>query len=176
MKKIYILNIVMYVLMLGNASACGCGLSNNGGDPDLYTKNNVFYKMIHGEIPCKKIYEDKDVLAFHDDHPLAKVHVLVVPKREYRSFNSFVAKAKPKEIAHFMKVIQKIAKDLGLDKTGYRLITNHGRDADQEVPHFHVHLLGGNHLGYMGKCKENAPQPINPGAITSIENDEILEL
>jgi len=112
-----------------------------------YDTNNIFAKIIRGEIPCDKIYEDENTFAFHDISKAAPVHVLVVPKGEYVSFDDFSQNANESQIASFFKSIRKIAAQLGVDKTGYRLITNHGSDASQTVPHFHVHILGGKPLG-----------------------------
>ncbi len=112
-----------------------------------YDSGNVFAKIIRKEIPAKVVYEDKQLLAFHDVTPAAPVHVLVVPKGEYVSFDDFSQHASAEEVAYFFLKIQEIAATLGVDKTGYRLITNHGKDASQSVPHFHVHILGGKALG-----------------------------
>ena len=112
-----------------------------------YDSNNIFAKIIHGEIPCKKVYEDDNTLAFHDVQPASPSHILVIPKGEYVSFDDFVHKASKQEIAEFFLAVRTIARDFGLKETGYRLITNHGKDAEQSVPHFHVHLLGGKSLG-----------------------------
>ncbi|MCE3231876.1 MAG: hypothetical protein K0R98_133 [Rickettsiaceae bacterium] len=112
-----------------------------------YDKNNIFAKIIREEIPCSKVYNDDFVLAFKDITPAAPVHVLVVPKGEYTSLDDFSTKAKPEEIGRFFATVQKIAVQLGVDKTGYRIITNHGANASQTVPHFHVHILGGSPLG-----------------------------
>jgi diadenosine tetraphosphate (Ap4A) HIT family hydrolase len=113
-----------------------------------YDENNIFAKIIRGEIPSDKVFEDDNVIAFNDVSPAAPVHVLVVPKQHYVSFDDFSAQATNDEIANFFKVIQKIAYEtLGLQQDGYRLITNHGTNASQSVPHFHVHILGGKPLG-----------------------------
>jgi len=112
-----------------------------------YDKNNIFAKIIRGEIQSKKIYEDDDVLAFHDIAQAAPVHAIVVPKGEYVSFDDFVRNAAAEKIAGFFKKVQAIAAQLGADKNGYRLITNHGKNASQSVPHFHVHIIGGRPLG-----------------------------
>ncbi len=112
-----------------------------------YNSSNIFAKIIRGEIPSTKVYEDDKVIAINDLHPSAPVHVLVIPKGEYISFNDFVVKAPPQEIANFFQKVQNIAQELGLEPTGYRLITNHGADASQTIPHFHVHILGKNKLG-----------------------------
>jgi len=112
-----------------------------------YDTNNIFAKIIRGEIPGKKVYEDAKVLAIYDIAPAAPTHVLIMPKGVYLSFDDFSDKASPETLTHFFKTITHIAKQLGIDKTGYRLITNHGADASQSVPHFHVHLIGGRALG-----------------------------
>ncbi len=113
----------------------------------MYDPDNVFAKMIRGDVPCSKVYEDDQILAFHDISPAAPVHVLVVPKGQYMSFADFVEAAGAAGISKFFVTVGRIAKELGLDDAGYRLITNHGADASQTVPHFHVHVLGGAALG-----------------------------
>lgn len=113
----------------------------------MYDKNNVFARILRGEIPSKKAYEDERVLAFYDVSPAAPVHVLVIPKGEYVSFDDFAAKAGTEAMSNFFGKVRDIAGALGVDKTGYRLISNHGADASQSVPHFHVHILGGRPLG-----------------------------
>ena len=112
-----------------------------------YDSHNIFAKIIRGEIPSKKVYEDDVVMAFHDVMPAAPIHVLVVPKGDYISFDDFCAKASEGTVAGFFKTVQKIAVSLGLPNNGYRLISNHGADASQSVAHFHVHILGGKSLG-----------------------------
>lgn len=112
-----------------------------------YDTNNIFAKIIRGEIPSKKVYEDDDVLAFEDVNPAAPTHVLVVPKGEYCSFEDFTANADDLTIAHFFKTVRDIAIKCGLKEGGFRLITNHGSDASQSVPHFHMHIIGGRPLG-----------------------------
>ncbi len=113
----------------------------------MYDKTNIFAKILRGEIPCKKVYEDEFALAFHDIAPVAPVHVLVIPKGDYVSFDDFSRSAPASFMQGYFAAIQKIAVELGVDKTGYRLITNHGADASQTVHHFHMHILGGRHLG-----------------------------
>lgn len=113
----------------------------------MYDKANIFAKIIRGEIPCSKVYEDSKVLAFKDISPSAPVHILVVPKGEYVSFDDFAARTTPQELSAFFKTVQKIAHEQGVAASGYRLITNHGIHASQTVPHFHVHLLAGRPLG-----------------------------
>jgi diadenosine tetraphosphate (Ap4A) HIT family hydrolase len=112
-----------------------------------YDPNNVFAKILRGEIPCKKVYEDTHVLAFHDINPLTPVHVLVIPKGAYVSSDDFGANASDAELAAFMRAVSKIARDAGVADKGYRVLANHGEDANQDVPHFHVHILGGRRLG-----------------------------
>ena len=114
-----------------------------------YDSNNVFAKILRGEISCKKVYEDEFVLAFHDITPKAPVHVLVVPKGPYVSHEDFVQSADADEIAGFERAIAKVAQTTGVAATGYRLISNSGSNAHQEVPHYHVHVLGGRALGPM---------------------------
>lgn len=111
-----------------------------------YDSNNIFAKIIRGEIPASKVYEDEKILAFHDISRSAPVHVLVIPKGEYISFADFSSKAPAQEIVDFFRKLGEIATSLGLDESGYRLVANHGSDASQTVPHFHVHILGGNKL------------------------------
>jgi histidine triad (HIT) family protein len=114
-----------------------------------YDDANIFAAILRGEIPSKKVYEDEWALAFHDIHPLAPVHVLVIPKGRYCSFADFSAQASAEEIAGFMRAVGTVAKQLGLEAPGYRLLANMGSDSGQEVPHFHVHLFGGRALGRM---------------------------
>jgi histidine triad (HIT) family protein len=119
-------------------------------DPTLpYDPNNIFAKILRGEIPCKKVYEDDFSLAFHDIAPQAKLHVLVIPKGAYVSWDDFSAKAPDAEIAGFIRAVGHLARDLGLVAPGYRLLANVGHDGGQEVPHLHVHLFGGEPLGRM---------------------------
>ena len=114
-----------------------------------YDSQNIFARILRGEIPCKKVYEDAFALAFHDISPQAPIHVLVVPKGPYCSFADFSAEGSEAEIAGFIRAVGKIAKDLGLEASGYRLLSNTGAHSGQEVPHFHVHLFGGRPLGRM---------------------------
>ncbi len=114
-----------------------------------YDDSNIFARILRQEIPCRKVHEDRWVLAFHDVNPQAPVHVLVIPKGRYVSFADFSANAPDEEIAGFMRSVGKIARDLGLETDGYRLLANMGPDSGQEVPHFHVHLFAGRPLGRM---------------------------
>lgn len=113
----------------------------------MYDKNNIFAKILRGEIPCKKVYEDEFVLAFEDIAPAAPVHVLVIPKGEYVSFDDFALRAPAAEVKGFFAAVQKTAALLNVRENGYRILSNHGQDAGQIVPHFHVHILGGRLLG-----------------------------
>ncbi|HVJ41169.1 MAG TPA: HIT domain-containing protein [Dongiaceae bacterium] len=115
-----------------------------------YDSNNVFAKILRGELPCIKIYEDEHVLAFETIKPLAKVHALVIPKGAYVSSQDFGEKASDAEIGAFMRAVSKVAMDLGLVETGYRVISNSGPHSHQEIPHYHVHILGGQPMGTMG--------------------------
>ena len=116
-----------------------------------YDDNNIFAKILRGEIPCNKVYEDDHVLAFHDIQPQAKVHVLVIPKGAYLSFADFSEKASEAEIVGFFRAAGNIARDLGIEGDGYRILANTGEHGHQEVPHFHLHLFGGQPLGRMIK-------------------------
>jgi diadenosine tetraphosphate (Ap4A) HIT family hydrolase len=114
-----------------------------------YDETNIFARILRGEIPCKKVFENDLALAFHDINPQAPTHVLVIPKTPYVSFADFAAKAPPEEISGFFKTVAQIAKELNLETPGYRLLANTGYDAHQEVPHFHIHLFAGRPLGPM---------------------------
>jgi histidine triad (HIT) family protein len=114
-----------------------------------YDDNNVFAKILRGEIPCKKVYEDDHALAFHDINPQAPVHVLVIPKGRFVSMVDFATSASAEQQAGFLRAVGKTAAALGLDEGGYRILANHGANAHQEVPHFHVHIFGGRRLGPM---------------------------
>ncbi len=119
----------------------------NGLPP--YDPQNIFARILRGEIPCRKVFEDEWALAFHDIAPQAPIHVLVIPKQPYVSFADFSATASGSEIAGFMRAVGTVARDLGLETPGYRLLANMGEHGGQEVPHFHVHLFGGRPLGRM---------------------------
>ena len=114
-----------------------------------YDDQNIFARILRGEIPNRTVFENEHVLAFHDIAPQAEVHVLVIPKGAYVSFADFAAKASPEAIVGFWRAVGQIAQALGLEQPGYRLLTNMGQQAGQEVPHFHVHLFGGRPLGLM---------------------------
>lgn len=114
-----------------------------------YDDNNIFAKILRGDIPCKKVYEDDYALAFHDIAPAAPVHVLVIPKGRYVSIADFGAKASAEEMAGLLRALSKVAHELGLPDEGFRTIANTGLNGGQEVPHLHFHLLGGRKLGPM---------------------------
>ena len=113
----------------------------------MYDKNNIFAKIINKEIPCDLIFEDEKVIFFRDINPKAKIHILGVPKSEVINLSDFVTKCRNEEVFYFFQKISEVVKKLNLQKTGYRLIANEGMDANQEVPHFHVHILGGENIG-----------------------------
>jgi histidine triad (HIT) family protein len=119
------------------------------GQVMAYDPNNIFARILRGEIPCKKVYEDDHTLAFHDINPQAPVHVLVIPKGAYVSMDDFSANASDAEIAALTRTVGKVARDLGVAEGGYRILSNHGEDAHQEVPHLHIHIFGGRPLGRM---------------------------
>ena len=114
-----------------------------------YDVNNIFAKILSGEIPCDKVFENDHAIAFKDIHPQAPKHLLVIPKGPYVSFEDFSANANDEEISGFIRAVGQVARDAGIVGTGYRILSNHGRDGRQEVPHFHVHVLGGHDLGSM---------------------------
>lgn len=116
-----------------------------------YDSENIFAKILRGEIPCNKVYEDDHALAFNDINPQAPTHVLVIPKGAYVSNADFTANASDAEIAGFLRAVGQVARELGLEAPGYRILANHGADSGQEVPHYHVHIFGGRALGPMLK-------------------------
>ena len=117
-----------------------------------YDKYNIFAKILRGEIPCKKVYEDDYVLAFHDANPQKKIHALVIPKGKYVDLDDFSTNASPEEIVGLLKGINTVAKKLRISVDigkGYRALTNVSKDGGQEVPHLHFHLFGGEIIGKM---------------------------
>ena len=114
-----------------------------------YDDQNIFAKILRGEIPCNKVYEDEHVLAFHDIAPLAPVHVLVIPKGPYVSWDDFSKDASDAEIAALVRAAGEVARIVGADTQGYRLLANTGKRSGQEVPHLHLHVFGGQPLGPM---------------------------
>jgi histidine triad (HIT) family protein len=114
-----------------------------------YDQSNIFAKILRGELPCNKVYEDEHALAFLDINPLAPVHILVIPKGAYVSWDDFSASASPDEIAGFVRAVGHVARDAGMVAQGYRLLANTGKRGGQEVPHLHVHIFGGEPLGPM---------------------------
>jgi len=114
-----------------------------------YDPDNIFAKILRGEIPCKKVFEDEWALAFHDIAPLAPVHLLVIPKGAYVGWDDFSAKASGEAIAGFVRAVGHVAREHALVAPGYRLLVNLGAHGGQEVPHLHVHLFGGAPLGPM---------------------------
>ena len=119
-------------------------------DPTLpYDDNNIFARILRGEIPSKKVYEDDWAFAFEDINPQANTHTLVIPKGRYVSWDDFSAQASEAEIVGFIRAVGHVARELGLPAPGYRLLANIGGHGHQEVPHLHVHLFGGKQMGAM---------------------------
>ena len=113
----------------------------------MYDNQNIFAKILRDEIPCDKVYEDNVSLFFHDINPLTKVHVLGIPKIPCVDYSDFIIKSDPDMQTHFFKNINVVINKLNLESSGYRLVSNSGMDGGQEVPHFHVHILGGEKVG-----------------------------
>jgi histidine triad (HIT) family protein len=122
----------------------------------IYDENNVFAKMLRGEIPCKKVYEDEYALSFHDIRPLAPVHVLVIPKGPYVTLDDFSTNAPPEFVGGFFRAVAETARVLGVVEHGYRILANIGRDGHQEVMHFHIHIFAGRPLGRMLSRNESS--------------------
>lgn len=114
-----------------------------------YDDQNIFAKILRGEIPCNKVYEDDHALAFHDINPQAQTHVLVIPKGPYISMADFSAHAPDDLVVGFVRAVGATARQLGLEDPGFRILANHGPDSHQEVPHLHVHIFGGQKCGPM---------------------------
>ena len=124
----------------------------------LYDRNNIFAKILRGEAPCTKVYEDEFAFAFENNRPAAPVHVLVVPKGEYVSAADFAASAPAELIVGFWRAVGRVASKLGLDEAGYRLVANHGADANQEVFHLHIHIIGGSKLARVSAPPTTRPE------------------
>ena len=114
-----------------------------------YDRDNVFARILRGELPCNKIYEDDHALAFHDIAPQAPVHALVIPRGAYVSMADFAAQASEAEIAGLFRAVGAVARELGIEESGYRVLANHGPDSHQEVMHLHIHIFAGKPLGPM---------------------------
>ena len=114
-----------------------------------YDEDNIFARILRGEIACRKVHEDEHALAFHDVNPQAPVHILVIPKGRYVSWDDFSERGSAEEIAGFVRAVGKVARDAGLVAPGYRLLANVGPASGQEVAHLHVHIFGGGPLGPM---------------------------
>jgi histidine triad (HIT) family protein len=114
-----------------------------------YDDSNIFARILRGELPSNKVYEDEQVLAFNDINPLAPTHILVIPKGPYVSWDDFSENASDAEIAGFVRAVGRIARDAGLVEQGYRVLANVGMNSGQEVPHLHMHIFGGRPLGPM---------------------------
>lgn len=119
-------------------------------DPSLpYDDSNIFARILRGELPCQKVYEDEWALAFNDIRPQAPIHVLVIPKGPYVSWDDFTAKASAEEIAGLMRAVGEVTRQLGLDRPGYRLMVNMGGHGHQEIAHLHIHIFGGRQFFHM---------------------------
>ena len=114
-----------------------------------YDDQNVFARILRGELPSKKVYEDEWALAFHDLNPQAPLHLLVIPKGPYVSWDDFSARASAEEIAGLVRAVGHVAREAGLVAPGYRLLVNTGLNGHQEIPHLHVHIFAGRPLGPM---------------------------
>ena len=114
-----------------------------------YDESNIFARILRGEIPAKRVYEDDHVLAFHDINPMSPTHILVIPKGPYVSWDDFSERASDAEVVAFVRTVGQIARQAGLVSEGYRLLANTGGNAGQEVPHLHVHIFAGRPLGPM---------------------------
>jgi diadenosine tetraphosphate (Ap4A) HIT family hydrolase len=114
-----------------------------------YDDDNIFARILRGELPCRKVYEDDHALAFHDINPQAPIHILVIPKGRYVSWDDFSTKGSETEIAAFVRAVGQVARDAGLVEPGYRLLANTGGHGHQEVPHLHVHIFGGRQFREM---------------------------
>jgi histidine triad (HIT) family protein len=114
-----------------------------------YDKNNIFARILRKELPAKVVYENDYALAFHDIYPKAPVHILVIPKAEFISFLDYTENATPEMIKGVNEAICCVIRATGLDKNGFRVLTNAGVDGGQEVPHYHMHIFGGKSLGHM---------------------------
>jgi histidine triad (HIT) family protein len=114
-----------------------------------YDRNNVFARILRGELPSTKVFEDEHVLAFRDINPQTPTHIILIPKGDYVSVDDFSEKASEAELAAFVRAIGRIAQQEGVAESGYRILANHGAAAHQDVPHFHLHLFGGRDLGPM---------------------------
>jgi histidine triad (HIT) family protein len=114
-----------------------------------YDDSNIFARILRGELPCNKVFEDEHALAFHDINPLAPVHILVIPKGAYVSWDDFSGRASDSEITGFVRAVGHVAREAGMVTQGYRLLANTGKRAGQEVAHLHVHIFGGEPLGPM---------------------------
>ena len=112
----------------------------------MYETNNIFAKILRGELPCDKVYEDEKVLFFNDINPKAKIHIIGIPKLEVLNFGDFISQAEAKVVQYFFSKVYEVVKSKRIEKTGFKIITNSGDNGGQEVQHFHVHILGGEKL------------------------------
>tara|TARA_B100000575_G_C22479681_1_gene317934 strand:+ start:150 stop:500 length:351 start_codon:yes stop_codon:yes gene_type:complete len=113
----------------------------------MYDENNIFAKILRNEIPCNKVYEDEHSLFFHDINPLAKIHVLGIPKKFCKDFSDFLSNSDNAQISSFFNSVNIVLEKLNIKDSGFRIITNSGKNGGQEVPHFHIHILAGEKIG-----------------------------
>ena len=148
-KLFFVIFILIFSsdILAGNETVSGIG---------KYDSNNVFAKILQGKIPAKIIFENEYVLAFEDIHPVKPVHVLIIPKGQYRSIVDFSTSASDEEIIALVKSMAKIAKVMGLTKDGFSLMTNSGHNGGQTVAHLHFHLLGGEQVNWEKALREEA--------------------
>lgn len=111
-----------------------------------YDINNPFAKIIRGELPADKVYEDDNIIAFYDIAPVAPIHVVVISKKHAKNYLEFIETSSSEEISHFFSKINHIVDILGLTKNGFRLVSNTGKEGGQSVPHFHMHIIGGKKM------------------------------
>tara|TARA_Y100000768_G_scaffold378032_1_gene351968 strand:- start:352 stop:702 length:351 start_codon:yes stop_codon:yes gene_type:complete len=116
----------------------------------MYDDNNIFAKILRNEIPCNKVYEDDNSLFFNDINPIAKIHILGIPKISCINFDDFISKASKETVVVFFENINLVIEKLNIKKDGYRIITNSGKNGGQEVPHFHIHILAGQKINSIG--------------------------
>ena len=114
-----------------------------------YDTKNIFSKLLRSEISCQKVLENEHALAFLDINPQAPIHILIIPKNQYIDFHDFTENSSLQEITYFWKLVNKVINSKNISDAGFRIITNSGKDGNQDVPHFHVHLLAGKDLGKM---------------------------
>jgi len=148
MRTIFIITLFFFISVSHADSNTVSGIGK-------YEKDSVFAKILDKRLPAKIIFENEYVLAFEDIHPIKPVHILIIPKGEYRSLIDFSSKASDKEITALIRAMGKISAIMGIDETGFSMITNSGHDGGQTVPHLHFHLLGGEPVHWETELRNN---------------------